>query len=69
MTSKPGRAPVQELPADLLDLTAELSDPYCMAPDAAARLLRDLPWKRLAVVGDSVTAGVMDPLPGYRDRP
>ncbi|KAB2592762.1 SGNH/GDSL hydrolase family protein [Streptomyces arboris] len=68
MTSKPGRAPVHELPADLLDLTAESSDPYCMAPDAAARLLRHLPWKRLAVVGDSVTAGVMDPLPGYRDR-
>ncbi|MFD3653488.1 SGNH/GDSL hydrolase family protein [Streptomyces sp. NPDC058620] len=65
MTSQPDRTPVQDLPADP---AAELSDPYCMAPDAAAELLRDLPWNRLAVAGDSVTAGVMDPLPGYRDR-
>lgn len=50
------------------DLTAELSDPYCTPPDTAAELLRDLPWNRLAVLGDSVTAGVMDPLPGYRER-
>jgi lysophospholipase L1-like esterase len=39
-----------------------------MAPDAAAELLRDLPWNRLVVLGDSVTAGVMDPLPGYHHR-
>ncbi|MCQ4213867.1 SGNH/GDSL hydrolase family protein, partial [Streptomyces longispororuber] len=29
---------------------------------------RTPPWNRLAVLGDSVTAGVMDPLPGYRHR-
>ncbi|MGW6917245.1 SGNH/GDSL hydrolase family protein [Kitasatospora sp. NPDC054939] len=73
MTSQPDRTPVRDLPADLspdlsADLSAELSDPYCIAPDSAAELLRDLPWNRLAVLGDSVTAGVMDPLPGYRDR-
>ncbi|MFE7617481.1 SGNH/GDSL hydrolase family protein [Streptomyces sp. NPDC057496] len=60
MTSLPYRTPT--------DLAAELSDPYCMAPDTAAELLRDLPWNRLVVMGDSVTAGVMDPLPGYRER-
>ncbi|MFJ8129420.1 SGNH/GDSL hydrolase family protein [Streptomyces hydrogenans] len=37
-------------------------------PHAAAELLRDLPWNRLAVLGDSVTAGVRDPLPGDRAR-
>ncbi|MFI8324297.1 SGNH/GDSL hydrolase family protein [Streptomyces sp. NPDC085529] len=46
----------------------ESDDPYCMPADAAAALLRGLPWNRLAVLGDSVTAGVMDPLPGYRHR-
>jgi lysophospholipase L1-like esterase len=65
MTSQPKRPSVQDLPADR---AAESSDPYCMAPDAAAELLRDLPWNRLAVLGDSVTAGVMDPLPGYHHR-
>ncbi|MFE6282256.1 SGNH/GDSL hydrolase family protein [Streptomyces sp. NPDC057877] len=62
MTSQPDQPPVQA------DTAAELSDPHCLAPDAAAELLRDLPWNRLAVLGDSVTAGVMDPLPGYRHR-
>ncbi|MFD8015297.1 SGNH/GDSL hydrolase family protein [Streptomyces sp. NPDC058955] len=47
---------------------AESADPYCLPADAAAELLRPLPWNRLAVLGDSVTAGVMDPLPGYRHR-
>ncbi|MFF9343849.1 SGNH/GDSL hydrolase family protein [Streptomyces sp. NPDC014773] len=68
MTPQPHRTPVQAPPADGPDLTAESSDPYCMAPDTAAELLRGLPWNRLAVLGDSVTAGVMGPLPGYRDR-
>ncbi|MFD4370908.1 SGNH/GDSL hydrolase family protein [Streptomyces sp. NPDC058486] len=47
---------------------AEASDPYCISPGTAANILRDLPWKRLAILGDSVTAGVREPLPGYRDR-
>ncbi|MFD0312725.1 SGNH/GDSL hydrolase family protein [Streptomyces flavalbus] len=59
MTSRP-QTPV--------GIAAESSDPYCVAADAAAELLRDLPWHRLAVLGDSVTAGVMDPLPGYLHR-
>ncbi|QNS02984.1 SGNH/GDSL hydrolase family protein [Streptomyces xanthii] len=50
------------------DLAAERADPHCIAPDTAAELLRDRPWQRLAVLGDSVTAGVLDPLPGYLDR-
>lgn len=71
MTPRPDRPPVQDPPADRPDLTdfaAESSDPYCVPPDTAAELLRHHPWRRLAVLGDSVTAGVMDPLPGYRHR-
>lgn len=46
----------------------ERDDPWCLAPDAAAAQLAGLPWRRLAVLGDSVTAGIMDALPGYRNR-
>jgi lysophospholipase L1-like esterase len=46
----------------------EREDPLCLDPHQAAELLRGLPWRRLAVLGDSVTAGVMGPLPGYRTR-
>lgn len=47
----------------------EASDPYCTDPDTAAERLRPLPWRRLAVLGDSVTAGVRGPLDGYHDVP
>lgn len=49
------------------DHALEDADPDCLNPAVAAELLRDLPWQRFAVLGDSVTAGVRDPLPGYRD--
>ncbi len=45
---------------------AERSDPMCTDPATAAERLSALPWRRLAVLGDSVTAGVMGPLDGYR---
>jgi len=35
-------------------------------PDLAA-LVRGAPWRRLAVVGDSIAEGVREPLDGYRD--
>jgi lysophospholipase L1-like esterase len=47
----------------------EEADPHCIDPDTAAERLRRLPWQRLAVLGDSVTAGVRGPLDGYRDEP
>ncbi|WP_320066029.1 SGNH/GDSL hydrolase family protein [Micromonospora sp. RTGN7] len=47
---------------------AEAVDPYCIAPDTAATRLGHLPWQRFAVLGDSVAAGIRDPLEGYRDR-
>ncbi|GAA3383764.1 SGNH/GDSL hydrolase family protein [Cryptosporangium minutisporangium] len=45
----------------------EASDPDCIDPDEAAELLRPAPWQRLVVVGDSVAAGVREPVSGYRD--
>lgn len=38
-----------------------------MPPMAAAALLRDAPWSRFAVIGDSLSAGTGDPSPGYGD--
>lgn len=43
----------------------EAADPRVLAADAAAALLRGAPWRRLAIVGDSLAAGVGDPTPGY----
>jgi lysophospholipase L1-like esterase len=46
---------------------AELDDPHCLPEAELATLLRDAPWRRLAVFGDSVAEGIGDPVPGYRD--
>lgn len=46
---------------------AEAADPYCVDFAAASERLRPLAWQRLAVLGDSVTAGIRDPRPGYWD--
>ncbi|GAA2094724.1 hypothetical protein GCM10009801_63080 [Streptomyces albiaxialis] len=44
---------------------AEEADPWCLAPAHAARLLGGAPWRRFAVIGDSLSAGTGDPSPGY----
>lgn len=49
-------------------MRTEADDPLCIDAGLAADLLASLPWQRLVVLGDSVTAGVMDPLPGYATR-
>jgi lysophospholipase L1-like esterase len=46
---------------------AEAADPWVIAPDDAHRLLAGAPWRRLVVLGDSVPAGVGDPVDGYLD--
>jgi len=33
----------------------------------AAELLKDAPWQRLAIIGDSVAEGIREPVPGYPD--
>jgi lysophospholipase L1-like esterase len=46
---------------------AEADHAWCINRDAAAELLRPTPWQRLAIIGDSVTAGVREPVAGYRN--
>ncbi|WNV85269.1 SGNH/GDSL hydrolase family protein [Umezawaea sp. Da 62-37] len=45
----------------------EETDPLCLRPVDAAALLLDAPWRRFAVIGDSLSAGTGDPSPGYSD--
>ncbi|PXX69197.1 lysophospholipase L1-like esterase [Nocardia tenerifensis] len=45
--------------------TTEETDPFCLPPLEAAALLYDAPWRRFAVIGDSLSAGTGDPSPGY----
>lgn len=47
----------------------EAADPYCLREGEAARLLAGHPWRRFAVLGDSIAAGVGESLPGYADEP
>jgi lysophospholipase L1-like esterase len=46
----------------------EWNDPYCLGPDEAATLLAGAPWRRLLVMGDSIAAGIGDPVDGYADQ-
>ncbi|GAA1867451.1 SGNH/GDSL hydrolase family protein [Actinomadura bangladeshensis] len=46
---------------------SEWTDPAVLPAAEAAALLADAPWRRMATIGDSVAAGVRDPVPGYRD--
>lgn len=59
--------PVPRCPA-AEDTALEDGDPHCLPERELAALLASLPWRRLAVVGDSIAAGIGDPVPGYRDR-
>ncbi|MGA8113011.1 MAG: SGNH/GDSL hydrolase family protein [Actinocatenispora sp.] len=43
----------------------ENTDPHCLAPGVAERLLAGHPWRRFVVLGDSVAEGLGDPVPGY----
>lgn len=43
----------------------EISEPFCVSPDQAVVLLAHAPWRRFAVIGDSLSAGTGDPSPGY----
>ena len=46
----------------------EALDPECLSPARASELLSAAPWQSLVVVGDSVAAGVRQPLAGYLDE-
>jgi lysophospholipase L1-like esterase len=45
----------------------EAADPDCLLQEDGAELLRDAPWQRFVVIGDSVAAGIREPVDGYRD--
>lgn len=46
---------------------AEAADRDCLDPGLAQAVLDNGRWHRLVILGDSVAAGVRDPLEGYRD--
>lgn len=60
------REEAEEFPAEAAEFPAEAADPHCLGRRESAQLLRGAPWKRFAVVGDSLAEGLGDPLPGYR---
>ncbi|MFG3707191.1 SGNH/GDSL hydrolase family protein [Micromonospora sp. NPDC047670] len=45
----------------------EATDPFCLRDGESAALLRDHPWRRFAVLGDSVAEGLCEPVDGYPD--
>ena len=45
----------------------EANDTYCLCADEAGALLAGAPWRRLLVMGDSIAAGIGDPVQGYLD--
>jgi lysophospholipase L1-like esterase len=47
----------------------EATDPYCLRAGESAALLAGHPWRRFAVLGDSVAEGAGDPVDGYRNLP
>ncbi|MFI7575600.1 SGNH/GDSL hydrolase family protein [Micromonospora sp. NPDC049497] len=47
--------------------STEATDPWCLRPGESAALLRDHPWRRFVVLGDSVAEGLCEPVPGYPD--
>lgn len=54
-------------------MTVELEDevlgPHCLSAREAGEYLRAAPWRRFAVMGDSMAAGVGGPSAGYADLP
>ncbi len=49
--------------------TLEATDPFCLRDGEAQRLIDGHPWRRFAVLGDSVAEGLGDPVPGYSPLP
>ena len=45
----------------------EATDPYCLKPGESQELLAGHPWQRFVVLGDSVAAGLCEPVEGYSD--
>ncbi|MVU82670.1 SGNH/GDSL hydrolase family protein [Nocardia sp. ET3-3] len=52
-----------------MNARTEATDPFTLADAEATTLLRHVPWRRFAVLGDSTAAGTGDPWPGYETVP
>lgn len=52
-----------------MDLEDEVIGPYCLSAGEAGECLRGAPWRRFAVMGDSMAAGLGGPSAGYADVP
>jgi len=50
-------------------MLTESTDVHVVAAHTENALLRDSSWHRFAMLGDSIAAGVGDPLDGYRSAP
>lgn len=46
----------------------ERTDPDCIPLPSAVAALESAPWRNLVGVGDSIVAGIREPLDGYADR-
>src|SRR5262245_57316593 len=46
----------------------ERADPLVLSDEEAGAILDRTPWRRPAVIGDSVAEGIGDPVAGYRYR-
>ncbi|MFD0689914.1 SAM-dependent methyltransferase [Actinomadura fibrosa] len=51
--------------SQLVERAAERADPHVLPDEEAAALLGDTTWRRFAVLGDSLAAGVLEATPGY----
>src|SRR5262245_8268906 len=49
--------------------TLEATDPYCLRPGEAERLLAGHPYRRFVAIGDSVAQGIGEPVDGYVNLP
>ncbi len=50
-----------------MSVFVESDDPYCLREGESTRLLAGHPWRRFAVLGDSVAEGLAEPVPGYSE--
>jgi lysophospholipase L1-like esterase len=48
-------------------MITEATDEYCLAEGESAKLLTGHPWRRFAVLGDSVAEGLCEPVEGYSE--
>jgi lysophospholipase L1-like esterase len=53
----------------MTEFSREAADPYCLDPGEAEKLLDGHPWRRFAVLGDSIAEGVSESVPGYSPLP